>query len=57
MAKLDIDRIAAPKCRNQLDWMELAALRSKSNEADKLVQWLQHCIKQRRAEPFKQEQP
>lgn len=57
MAKLDIDRIAAPKCRNQLDWMELAALRNKSNEAEKLVQWLQNCIKQRRAEPFKQEQP
>lgn len=57
MAKLDIDRIAAPKCRNQLDWMELATLRNKSNEAEKLVQWLQRCIKQRRAEPFKQEQP
>jgi len=55
MAKLEVNRIAAPRCRSHLEWMELAALRNESKEADKLVLWLNRCIDERRAEPFKQD--
>lgn len=55
MAKLDINRIAAPKFRPHLDWMELSALRNESAEAEKLVQWLTRCIDGRRAEAFKED--
>lgn len=54
MAKLDFNRIASARCRNQLDWLELAALRNESAEAGKLVDWLTRCIDERRAEPFKE---
>lgn len=55
MAKLDINRIAAPKCRPHLDWLELTSLRNESLETEKLIQWLTRCIDERRAEPFKDE--
>ncbi len=55
MGKLDINRLAAPRSRNQLDWMELASLRNESEEVEKLMQWLTRCIEERRAEPFKDE--
>jgi hypothetical protein len=55
MAKLDINRISAPKSRAQLDWTELSSLRNESEEAEKLVQWLTRCIDERRAEMFKDE--
>jgi len=55
MAKLDINRIAAPKFRPHLDWMELGTLRNESMEAEKLVQWLTRCIDGRRAEAFKED--
>ena len=55
MAKLDINRISAPKSRQQLDWTELSSLRNESEEAEKLVQWLTRCIDERRAEMFKDE--
>jgi len=55
MAKLEINRISTPKHRPHLDWTELAAMRNGSEEAEKLVQWLTRCIKERRAEPFKDE--
>jgi hypothetical protein len=55
MAKLDINRIAAPKSRHHLDWAELSSLRNESDEAKKLVQWLTRCIDGRRAEPFKED--
>ncbi|MFD2258115.1 hypothetical protein ACFSSA_15650 [Luteolibacter algae] len=55
MAKLDIHKIAAAQSRPHLDWVALNSLRSESEEADKLVAWLNHCIDERRAEPFKDE--
>lgn len=55
MSKLDINRIAAPKSRTQLDWTELSSLRNESEEAEKLVQWLTRCIDERRAEAYKDE--
>jgi len=55
MAKLDINRIAAPRCRPHLDWLELTSLRNESLETEKLIQWLTRCIDERRAEPFKDE--
>ena len=55
MAKLDIHRIAAVQSRPHLDWAALSALRSESEEAEKLVGWLSRCIDEQRAEPFKHE--
>jgi hypothetical protein len=55
MAKLNINRIAAPRTRPQLDWTELSTLRNESPEAENLVQWINHCIKERRAEPYKED--
>jgi len=55
MSKLDIHRIAAVQSRPHLDWTALSAMRSESEEADKLVSWLTRCIDERRAEPFKHE--
>ena len=40
MGKLDINRLAAPRSRAQLDWNELGSLRNESEEAEKLVLWL-----------------
>ncbi|MDX1680408.1 MAG: hypothetical protein R3242_06740 [Akkermansiaceae bacterium] len=54
MGRLKIDRLAAPRCRSHLDWSELASLRSESEEADKLIQWLQRCISEKRAQQFKE---
>ena len=53
MAKLDINRIAAPKSRPHLDWAALSSMRHESEEAEKLVLWLTRCIDGRRAEAFK----
>ena len=53
MAKLEINRIAAPKSRPQLDWGALTSLRNESVDAEKLVRWLTRCIDGRRAEAFK----
>lgn len=55
MAKLEINRISAPRSREHLDWTELSSLRNESEEAEKLVQWLTRCIDERRAEAFKDE--
>ncbi|MEI7909196.1 MAG: hypothetical protein WCK77_06130 [Verrucomicrobiota bacterium] len=55
MAKLDINRLAAPKSRPQLDWAALTTMRNESGEAEKLIQWLTRCIDGRRAEAFKDE--
>jgi len=55
MAKLDINRIAAPKSRPHLDWAALTAMRNESGEAEKLIQWLTRCIDGRCAEAFKDE--
>ena len=55
MSKLDLNRIAAPRCRPHLDWLELTSLRNESLETEKLIQWLTRCIDERRAEPFKDE--
>ncbi len=55
MAKLDINRIAAPRSRPHLDWTELSSLRNESEEAEKLIQWLTRCIDGRRAEGFKED--
>lgn len=55
MAKLDINRLAAPVTRPHLDWATLSAMRNESEEAEKLVVWLTQCIDGRRAEAFKDE--
>ena len=55
MAKLDINRLAAPKSRPHLDWAALTTMRNESAEAEKLILWLTRCIDERRAEPFKDE--
>ncbi|MFT3990596.1 MAG: hypothetical protein QM680_04220 [Luteolibacter sp.] len=55
MAKLEINRIAAPHARQQIDWNALGSMRTESEEAEKLIQWLTRCIDERRAEPFKDE--
>ncbi len=55
MAKLEINRIAAPVTRPHLDWAALGAMRNESEEAEKLVLWLTQCIDGRRAEAFKDE--
>jgi hypothetical protein len=55
MAKLDINRIAAPRSRSQLDWTALSTMRNESDEAEKLIRWLTRCIDGRCAEPFKDE--
>jgi hypothetical protein len=55
MGKLDINRLAAPQSRPQLDWSALTSLRNESEDAENLVRWLTRCIDERRAEPFKDE--
>ncbi len=55
MGKLDINRIAAPRSRPQLDWAALTSMRHESEEAEKLVLWLTRCIDERRAEGFREE--
>jgi hypothetical protein len=55
MAKLEINRIAAPRSRAQLDWNELSSLRNESEEAEKLVRWLTRCIDERKAEGYREE--
>ncbi len=53
MAKLDINRLSAPRTQPHLDWAALGAMRNESEEAEKLVLWLTRCIDERRAEAFK----
>ncbi|MCX6875892.1 MAG: hypothetical protein NTW21_19090 [Verrucomicrobia bacterium] len=55
VAKLDLNRIAAPRTRLHLDWAALTTMRNESEETEKLIQWLTRCIDERRAEPFKDE--
>lgn len=55
MGKLEINRIAAPRSRPQLDWTELSSLRNESEEAEQLVRWLTRCIDDRRAEGYKED--
>lgn len=55
MARLEFNRISAPKSRPQLDWAALTSMRNESEEAEKLVRWLSRCIDGRRAEGFKDE--
>lgn len=55
MGKLEINRIATPRSRPQLEWTALTSLRHESEEAEKLVQWLTRCLNERRAEGFREE--
>ncbi len=55
MAKLEVNRIAAPQTRPQLDWAALSSMRNESEEAENLILWLTRCIDERRAEAFKEE--
>ena len=55
MARLEFNRISAPKSRPHLDWAALTSMRNESEEAEKLVQWLTRCIDLRRAEGFKED--
>ena len=55
MARLDINRIAAPHSRPHLDWNALGSMRHESEEAEKLVEWLTRCIDERRAEGYKED--
>lgn len=55
MAKLEVHRIAAPHSRPHVDWTALGSLRNESTEAEKLVQWLNRCLNEGRAEAFKDE--
>lgn len=55
MGKLDINRIAAPRSRPQLDWTALSSMRHESEEAENLVKWLTRCIDERRAEAYKED--
>ncbi len=55
MAKLEFNRIAAPKSRPHLDWTALSSMRNESEEAEKLVLWLTRCIDGRRAEGYKED--
>lgn len=55
MSKLDVTRISAVQSRPHLDWLALGSMRSESEEAEKLMNWLGRCIDERRAEPFKDE--
>jgi hypothetical protein len=55
MARLEFNRISAPKSRPHLDWAALTSMRNESEEAEKLVRWLTRCIDGRRAEGFKDE--
>lgn len=56
MARLDINRIAAPHLRPHLDWHGLHNLRSESLEARSMVQWLTNCLENGRAEQYKEEE-
>ncbi len=55
MARLEINRIAAPRSRPHLDWNALSSMRHESEEAEKLVEWLTRCIDGRRAESYKED--
>lgn len=55
MAKLDITRISAPRVRSHPDWSELSALTTESAELGKLLEWLNRCVDERKAEAFKEE--
>jgi hypothetical protein len=56
MARLDINRIAAPHQRPHLDWHGLHNLRSESQEARNMVQWLTNCLENGRAEQYKEDE-
>ena len=53
MGCLEINRIAAPKVRPNLDWHGLNRLRCESSEVKKLLSWLDECLEKGRAEPYK----
>lgn len=55
MARLDINRIAAPHSRPHLDWSALSSMRHESEEAENLVKWLTRCVDERRAEGYKED--
>ncbi|TAG11245.1 MAG: hypothetical protein EAZ42_00810 [Verrucomicrobia bacterium] len=55
MAKIDLNRLAVGRSRPHLDWMALSAMRHESDEAEKLIAWLMHCLREKRAEPFRDE--
>jgi len=55
MARLDVNRIAAPHSRPHIDWNALGTLRNESVEAEKLVGWLTRCLEEQKAEPFKED--
>jgi hypothetical protein len=55
MSRVEIQRIAAPRVRPQLDWSELGSLRGESPEVGRLLDWVSRCIENRQAEPFREE--
>ena len=55
MAKLELNRIAAPRSRPHLDWAALSSMRNESEEAEKLVRWLTRCLDGRCAEGYKED--
>ena len=57
MARLEINRIAAPQIRSHLDWHGLNNLKSESQEAKNMVQWLTDCLEKGRAEQYKEADP
>jgi hypothetical protein len=54
ISRLDINRIAATKMRQHLDWHGLNELRSQSSEVRKVLSWLNHCVQNAKAEPYKE---
>ncbi|MES2997688.1 MAG: hypothetical protein V4733_12860 [Verrucomicrobiota bacterium] len=55
MSKLEMHRFSVADSRSHFDWQELSALRNESEEVENLIGWLNRCIDERRAEPFKEE--
>jgi hypothetical protein len=50
---MEINRIATPNVRQNLDWHALNRLRSESGEVKKMLAWLDACLENGRAEPYK----
>lgn len=55
MAKLDVSRIGVPASRPHVDWNALSAMTHESEEAAKLIGWLNQCLDEQRAEPYKEQ--
>jgi len=55
MERLDIQRIAAPNFKKQLDWTTLNNIRKSSEEVFDLFTWLNDCVEKGEATPFESE--